>query len=187
MAKEKIRINDQIDEREIRLIDQEGNHVGVVATRDALLRAREVGLDLVTINSSNAPHICRIMDFGQFKYEQAKKRREARKKSTTISVKEVKLRPKIDEHDYLFKMRNAQRFLGDGDKVKVTVMFRGREITHTELGRGLLDRMEKDLANFGALEGRPTFEGRTIVALFGPLKAKKPASKTEETKEAPAP
>ncbi|MBE7561255.1 translation initiation factor IF-3 [bacterium] len=181
-----MRINEQIEEREVRLIDQEGNHVGVVPLREALTRARAVGLDLVTINSSNAPHICRIMDFGQFKYEQAKKRREARKKSATISVKEVKLRPKIDEHDYQFKLRNALRFLAEGDKVKITIMFRGREITHTELGRKVLDRMQEDLSAHGAPEGRPSFEGRTIVAVFSPLKGKKPAVKTEEPKEASA-
>jgi translation initiation factor IF-3 len=157
-----------IQEREIRLIDHEGNHVGVMQTQDALVKAREVGLDLVTVNNSSLPHICRIMDFGQYKYEQAKKKKEAKKKSTTISVKEVKLRPKIDKHDYDFKLRNAIRFLSAGDKVKITVMFRGREITHTELGRGLITRMEADLEEYGSIELKPTFEGRTIIAVMAP-------------------
>ena len=178
-AKQKTRINEAINEREIRLIDQNGDHIGVMTTRDALTRAQEAGMDLVTVNSTNLPHICRIMDYGQFKYQQAKKRKEARKKASTVSIKEVKMRPKIDEHDYQFKLRNARKFLEAGDKVKMTVMFRGREITHTELGRRLISRMEEDCGDLAGLEGKPSSEGRTIVAVLAPSAARQAARKAE--------
>ncbi len=136
--------------------------------RDAMRMAEEVGLDLVEISPNAAPPVCKIMDFGKFKYEQQKKQNEARKKQRIIEIKEVKFRPNIDTHDYDVKMRNVTRFLEDGDKVKVTLRFRGREMAHQDLGRDVLERIAADTVELGKVESMPKMEGRQMIMVIGP-------------------
>ncbi|MAS43228.1 MAG: translation initiation factor IF-3 [Rhodobacteraceae bacterium] len=162
------RVNDKIRVPEIRLIDHEGENRGVVDPRDAIRMAEEVGLDLVEISPNAAPPVCKIMDFGKFKYEQQKKANEAKKKQRVIEIKEVKFRPNIDIHDYEVKMRNVTRFLEDGDKVKVTLRFRGREMAHQELGREVLERIAADTVELGKVESMPKMEGRQMIMVIGP-------------------
>lgn len=167
-----MRINDRIRVPEVRVITDDGEQLGIMATRDAVRTAREQGLDLVEVSPNAAPPVCRIIDFGKFQYEAKKKANEAKKKQVTVSVKEVKFRPGTDDHDYDFKMKNARRWLSDGDKVKTTIFFRGREITHRELGTQLLQRLEKDLLDVGEVEARPRMEGNQMYFIFSPKKAK---------------
>jgi translation initiation factor IF-3 len=141
-------------------------------TRDAVKLAREKGLDLVEVAATAEPPVCRIIDFGKFQYEAKKKANEQKKKQVNIVVKEVKFRPGTDEHDYNFKMKHARDFLGEGDKVKATIFFRGREITHRELGAQLLGKLEKDLAELGEVEARPRMEGNQMFLIFAPKKHK---------------
>lgn len=155
---------------QIRLIDHEGTNHGVVDPRDAMRMAEDVGLDLVEISPNADPPVCKIMDFGKFKYENQKKAAEAKKKQRVIEVKEVKFRPNIDIHDYSVKMRNVTRFLEDGDKVKVTLRFRGREMAHQELGRDLLKKIADDIADLGKIESMPKMEGRQMIMVAAPLK-----------------
>lgn len=155
---------------EIRLIDHEGENRGVMDPRDAYDLALEVGLDLVEISPNANPPVCKIMDFGKFKYEQQKKAAEARKNQRVIEVKEIKLRPNIDDHDYDVKLRNVRRFLEEGDKVKVTLRFRGREMAHQNLGRELLQRVKADTEDIGKIESMPKVEGRQMIMVVGPLK-----------------
>ena len=162
------RVNDKIRVPEIRLIDHEGENRGVIDPRDALRMAEEVGLDLVEISPNAVPPVCKIMDFGKFKYEQQKKANEAKKKQRVIEIKEVKFRPNIDTHDYDVKMRNVTRFLEDGDKVKVTLRFRGREMAHQELGREVLERIAADTTELGKVESMPKMEGRQMIMVIGP-------------------
>ncbi|MEC9433352.1 MAG: translation initiation factor IF-3 [Pseudomonadota bacterium] len=162
------RVNDKIRVPEIRLIDHEGENRGVVDPRDAIRMAEEVGLDLVEISPNAVPPVCKIMDFGKFKYEQQKKANEAKKKQRVIEIKEVKFRPNIDTHDYDVKMRNVTRFLEDGDKVKVTLRFRGREMAHQELGREVLERIAADTTELGKVESMPKMEGRQMIMVIGP-------------------
>ncbi|MXQ07699.1 translation initiation factor IF-3 [Alphaproteobacteria bacterium GH1-50] len=164
------RINDKIRVPEIRLIGAEGENVGVVSPRQALEMAEEAGLDLVEISPNASPPVCKIMDYGKFKYEQQKRESEARKKQKTIEVKEVKFRPNTDTHDYDVKMRNVTRFLEAGDKVKVTLRFRGREMAHQNLGRDLLERVATDVEGLGKVENMPKMEGRQMVMMIGPAK-----------------
>jgi translation initiation factor IF-3 len=165
-----VRINERIRVPEIRVIDDEGNQLGVMTPRQALEIARSKGLDLVEVAAQADPPVCRIINFGKWQYEQKKKQKEAKAKQTFITVKEVKFRPGTDEHDYTFKKNNAARMLKDGDKVKATVHFRGREITHKELGGELLQRLEKDLADLGTVEARPRLEGMNMSIVFAPKK-----------------
>lgn len=162
------RINYEIRVPSVRLINAEGEQVGIVETEDALNSAEEAGLDLVELDGSADPPVCRIMDYGKWKFEQSKKQQAARKKQKQVQVKEVKFRPGTDEGDYQVKLRNLKRFLEDGDKVKVTLRFRGREMAHQELGLELLERVESDLLEFGAIEQRPRMEGRLMVMMLGP-------------------
>ena len=162
------RVNDKIRCPEIRLIDHEGENRGVHDPRDAMRMAEEVGLDLVEISPNANPPVCKIMDFGKFKYEQQKKANEARKKQKIIEIKEVKFRPNIDTHDYDVKMRNVTRFLEDGDKVKVTLRFRGREMAHQDLGRDVLERIAADTVELGKVESMPKMEGRQMIMVIGP-------------------
>ncbi|GIT92535.1 translation initiation factor IF-3 [Jannaschia sp. AI_61] len=162
------RINDRIRAVEIRLIGAEGENVGVVSPARARAMAEDAGLDLVEISPNANPPVCKIMDFGKFKYEQQKKEAEARKKQKTIEVKEVKFRPNTDTHDYDVKMRNVFKFLENGDKVKVTLRFRGREMAHQNLGRELLERVAKDTEEVGKVENFPKMEGRQMVMMIGP-------------------
>ena len=162
-------MNDKIRVPEIRLIDHEGENRGVVDPRDAIRMAEEVGLDLVEISPNAAPPVCKIMDFGKFKYEQQKRESEARKKQKIIEVKEVKFRPGTDTHDYDVKMRNVLKFLEKGDKVKITLRFRGREMAHQNLGRELLERVAEDVKELGKVENMPKMEGRQMIMMIGPV------------------
>ena len=156
--------------REIRVIDEDGSQIGIMAPQQALEIARQKGLDLVEIAPQAQPPVCRIINFGKWQYEQKKKQKEAKAKQTFITVKEIKFRPGTDEHDYLFKKNNAIRILQEGDKVKATVHFRGREITHKELGHSLLQRLEQDLAEAGTVEVRPKLEGMNMFIIVSPKK-----------------
>lgn len=166
---------------EVRVIDADGNQLGIMPTEKALEVADEKGLDLVEVSPTARPPVCRIIDFGKFKYEQSKRQREARKKQHTIQVKEVKFRPKTEEHDYQFKKRHAEEFLEKGYKVKITMMFRGRELDHRELGMKMLERLENELEHVGSVERAPSFEGRLIVMYLAPLPSgsKKPSGESE--------
>lgn len=156
--------------REVRVISSDGEQLGVLATRDAIRKAEELGLDLVEVAPTANPPVCRIMDYGKYKYEMSKKAQESKKHQTMITVKEVKMRPRTDDHDIGFKINNAKRFLSDGNKVKVSIMFRGREMAHPELGRALLERVVKELENESAVEQQPRMEGRNMFLLLGPKK-----------------
>ncbi|MCC0077219.1 MAG: translation initiation factor IF-3 [Rhodobacter sp.] len=162
------RVNDRIRAPEIRLIGAEGENVGVVTPSRALQMAEEAGLDLVEISPNATPPVCKIMDFGKFKYETQKREAEARKKQKTIEIKEIKFRPGTDTHDYDVKMRNVLKFLSEGDKVKITLRFRGREMAHQELGAELLKRVAEDVAEVGKIENMPKLEGRQMVMMIGP-------------------
>lgn len=157
-----------IREDQVRLINIEGEHVGVVSIQDALRQAQEANLDLVEIGDKSKPHVCRIMNYGQFKYEKAKKEKEAKKKQKKIVVKEIKLRPRIDDHDYNFKMKHAFKFLDHGDKVRFIMQFRGREIAHKELGMDVMERVIKDLNDHVLIEQPPKQEGRFINMTVAP-------------------
>ena len=161
-------MNDRIRAPEIRLIGPEGENIGVVSPARGLAIAEDAGLDLVEISPNATPPVCKIMDFGKFKYEQQKREAEARKKQKTIEVKEVKFRPGTDVHDYDVKMRNVVKFLEGGDKVKVTLRFRGREMAHQQLGMDLLNRVAADVAEIGKVENMPKLEGRQMVMMIGP-------------------
>ncbi len=165
-------MNERIRVPQVRVIGADGEQIGILPTRDALLKARELGLDLVEVSPNAAPPVCRIMDFGRYKYEQSKKERKARKRQHVMHVKEVKLRPKIEDHDYEFKVANARKFLERHDKVKFTVTFRGREMAHSELGRKLLAGVVADLADIGQVETDMRMEGRNLVLLMVPKTAR---------------
>ncbi|WP_438826516.1 translation initiation factor IF-3 [Ruegeria atlantica] len=166
------RVNDKIRAPEIRLIGAEGENVGVVHPAKAMQMAADAGLDLVEISPNANPPVCKIMDFGKFKYETQKREAEARKKQKIIEVKEVKFRPNTDTHDYDVKMRNVFKFLENGDKVKVTLRFRGREMAHQNLGRELLERVAEDVKELGKIENMPKMEGRQMIMMIGPLPQK---------------
>jgi translation initiation factor IF-3 len=156
----------------VRLIDQDGRQMGIVPLVQAKQIAEEAELDLVEVSPSAKPPVCRIMDYGKYRFEQSKKQQEAKKKQKQMQVKEVKFRPGTDEGDYQVKLRNLIRFLNDGDKAKVTLRFRGREMAHQGLGLKLLQRIEADLEEHGAVEQRPRMEGRQMVMVIGPAKKK---------------
>jgi translation initiation factor IF-3 len=157
---------------QVRVIGDDGEQLGVMETRDAVRMAREKGLDLVEVAATADPPVCRIIDFGKFQYEAKKKANEAKKKQVIITVKEVKFRPGTDDHDYEYRMQHARQWLADGDKVKATIWFRGREMTHRELGARILERLEKDLLDVGEIEARPRMEGNQMFSIFGPKKHK---------------
>ena len=161
-------MNDRIRADEIRLIGADGDNVGVVVPSRAMELAEQAGLDLVEISPNANPPVCKIMDYGKYKYEQQKRESEARKKQKVIEVKEVKFRPNTDTHDYDVKMRNVMKFLENGDKVKVTLRFRGREMAHQELGRDLLHRVAEDTKEVGKVENMPKMEGRQMIMIIGP-------------------
>ncbi|MDZ7841318.1 MAG: translation initiation factor IF-3 [Gammaproteobacteria bacterium] len=171
MAKEKqLRVNDGISASQIRLIDSEGAQVGVVSLEEAKKSAQEAGLDLVEISPNADPPVCRVMDYGKYRYEDSKKKAAAKKKQKQMQIKEVKFRPGTDSGDYDVKMRNLTRFLEDGDKVKVTMRFRGREMAHQELGLELLKEVENDLEELGTVEQFPKLEGRQMIMVIAPKK-----------------
>jgi translation initiation factor IF-3 len=161
-------INTEIMASSVRLIDADGSNVGVVPITDALHRAEVAGLDLVEIVPNSNPPVCKILDFGKFKYEEQKRKSEARKKQKVIEVKEIKMRPGIEEHDYQVKMRAIHRFLEEGDKVKVTLRFRGREMAHQEIGARVLSRVQEDLTPIAKVESFPRLEGRQMTMVFAP-------------------
>lgn len=161
--------NEQIRARQVRLIAEDGEQVGVVAIADALRMAEESGLDLVEISPNAEPPVCKILDYGKYKYEQQKKAAEARKKQKVIEVKELKFRPNIDEHDYQVKVKAARRFLEDGDKVKVTLRFRGREMAHLDLGMKVMRRVKEELIDLAKVEMDARVEGRQAIMVLMPL------------------
>jgi translation initiation factor IF-3 len=161
-------VNDQINVRDVRLIDQDGENVGVVSTRDAMERAANAGLDLVEVSPTAEPPVCKILDYGRYKYELQKRQNEARKKQKTIDVKEIKMRPNIDDHDYNVKMRAIQKFLGEGDKVKITMRFRGREMAHQQLGHKLLEKVRDEVSDQAKVESSPKMEGRQMIMVIAP-------------------
>lgn len=163
-----LRINQRIRIKEVRLIGPDGEQMGVVATRDALQKAQDVSLDLVEVAAGANPPVCRIMDYSKFKYEQEKQAREARKHQKIVHLKEIKIKPHIEEHDYQVKLQHLKRFLSRGDKAKITMVFRGREMSHQEIGRKILDRVVSDLADVAEVEKGPTREGRSIQVYFMP-------------------
>ena len=164
----KVNINQRIRAREVRVIDSEGNQVGIIPTREALAAAADVGLDLVEVSPNADPPVCKIMDYGRYRYEQTKKKQEAKKKQSTFQLKEIKVRPKTGEHDLQTKIGHIKKFIGKKDKVKVTVIFRGREITLSELGRKVLDRIIEETEEIAVVEQRPKFEGRILVMVLSP-------------------
>ncbi|MEM7650717.1 MAG: translation initiation factor IF-3 [Pseudomonadota bacterium] len=160
------RVNDRIIADEIRLVDEDGEMIGVVSVEEGIKKADEAGLDLVEVSPNAKPPVCKILDYGKYKYEEQKKASEARKKQKTVDVKEVKIRPGIEEHDYQVKMRNARKFLENGDKVKVTMRFRGREMAHQDIGFDLIKRMIEELADVGKVDLEPKMEGRQIIMVL---------------------
>jgi translation initiation factor IF-3 len=187
-----IRVNDRIRIPQIRVIDEAGNQLGIMSNTEALSMAQERGLDLVEISPTARPPVCKIMDYGKFKYEESKQARKARKNQHVMLIKEVKLRPKIDDHDYNFKVNHARHFLTHKDKVKFTVTFRGREMVHMDQGRKILDDVVKDLADIGVVEIPPRVEGRTMTLYMIPKKetpggagAAKPAAGEAPRREGP--
>lgn len=173
------RVNERIRIREVRLIDDEGNQVGVIPTREALDMARERGLDLVEVAPNASPPVCRLMDYGKFRYEQSRKERDSKKNQHVVKVKEVRIEPKIGDHDLETKGRNAAKFLDAGNRVKLTVLFRGRSITHPELGKDLLDRLTEQLEGHGIIEQAPRMEGRTMTMHMAPARQRADASDKE--------
>ena len=173
---------------QVRVIDNEGNQLGVMATKDALAAAEGGGLDLVEVAPTANPPVCRIMDYGKYKYQMSKKSKEAKKKQTVISIKEIKLRGKTEEHDFQFKVRNIRRFLDEGDKVKVSIIFKGREITHTQLGMGMLKRVSEELKEVATVEASPRLDGRNMSMILAPApqkleKTEKPAKPAETAQD----
>jgi translation initiation factor IF-3 len=162
------RINDAIRARDVMLIGEDGSKIGVVSRADALAKAEEAGLDLVEIAANAEPPVCKILDYGKFKYAEQKKAAEARKKQKVIEIKEIKMRPNIDDHDYDVKMRAVKRFFEEGDKVKVTLRFRGREMAHLELGMQLLMRVKEELKDASKVEYEPRLEGRQMIMVLAP-------------------
>lgn len=178
---DRLRFNTRIRAREVRLIDEEGNQVGIVPIREALQMAEDRSLDLVEVAPNAVPPVCRIMDYGKFRYEQSKKEREARKHQKQVELKEVRLKPKTDSHDIDVKVKQARKFLQAGDKVKFTLRFRGREIFHPDIGLEMLERMAEDLRDVAVVEQKPLMEGRVLSLLLAPsTKARQQGSKATQ-------
>lgn len=174
---EQNRINERIRVPEVRLIDNEGEQLGIVKIDDALELARSRGLDLVEVAASSKPPVCKILDYGKLKYTKKKKEQEAKKKQVTITVKEIQLRPRTEEHDFEVKFRRISEFLQRGDKVKISVLFRGREMAYTQHGHDMLDRIVENTKEYAAPENKPKLEGRRMIMVMAPLKAKTGAKK----------
>jgi translation initiation factor IF-3 len=166
------RINERIRVPQVRVVAEDGEEFGVMDTRDAIRAAREKGMDLVEVAPNADPPVCKIIDYGKYQYLAKKKANEAKKKQVVITVKEVKFRPGTDEHDYSYRMKHAREWLTEGDKVKATIWFRGREMTHRELGARILEKLEKDLADISEVEMRPRMEGNQMFTIFGPKRHK---------------
>ncbi len=168
-----VRINREIRAREVRVIDPEGKQLGVIPLTEALRLAGGFELDLVEVSTKSDPPVCRIMDYGKFKYQQSKKAHDARKKQAVVHIKEVKMRSKTEEHDFQFKVKHIERFLKEGDKIKVTIVFRGREIAFPDLGRNMLKRVQESVKEWAKVEQAPRFEGRNCVMILTPLQGLK--------------
>ncbi len=177
-------LNERIRDREVRLIDEDGGQLGIVPTREALTAAREKGLDLFLVQPDATPPVARIMDYGRFKFEQEKRNRETKKKHHVVDVKELKMRYKIEDHDYQVKVRSAHKFLHDGDKIKVLIMLRGREVQHAGLALGLMNRFAGELKDLAMIDREPKLEGKTVIMILSPLAQKgrpvAPEAKTSE-------
>ncbi|MBA2454430.1 MAG: translation initiation factor IF-3 [Chloroflexia bacterium] len=182
-----VRVNERIRIREVRLIDEDGKQIGVIATRDALETARQRGLDLVEVQPNAVPPVCRLMDYGRFRYEESRKERESRKRAKTVALKEIRMKPKIGEHDVETKARNARRFLTAGDRVKVSVRFRGRENLHPEIGRDLLLKMITQLEDIAIIDQQPRSEGQDMSILLSPKISKEEMAESDETQESDEP
>ncbi|MCF6285966.1 MAG: translation initiation factor IF-3 [Candidatus Hydrogenedentes bacterium] len=170
------RVNERIRVREVRVIGADGEQLGVMTPEDALVAAREDGLDLVEVAANSRPPVCRIMDYGKFKYEQKRRARESRKNQHTVTVKEIKYRPKIDKHDFAYKTNHVRQFLSEGNKVKITIMFRGREMAHPEFGRNILVKVVEETADLCSGEYAPArsrLEGRNMSLVLQPIKVQK--------------
>lgn len=184
IAKE-VRINRQIRAREVRVIDPEGKQLGVLPLVEALRAAANFELDLVEVSSKSDPPVCRIMDYGKFKYQQSKKAHDAKKKQAVIHLKEVKMRPKTEEHDFQFKLRHIECFLKEGNKTKVTIVFRGRELAHPDLGRKMISRITEEAKEWGKVEQEAKFEGRNFVMVLAPLQSQKPSTEKQLQEKQP--
>jgi translation initiation factor IF-3 len=167
-AEKKHRVNSIIRVKEVRVIDSDGSQLGIMLIEEALRHAEEEGLDLVEVAPDEKPPVCRVMDYGKFKYQQSKRIHEAKKKQKTFQLKEIKMRPKTEEHDYLFKLKHIRRFLADGNKAKITVMFRGRELAHIDRGEKILIRLMEDLNDISVVEQLPKREGRNMTIVVAP-------------------
>ena len=181
ISRESLRINEEIRIREVRVTSATGEQLGIMATRDALRMAEEQHLDLVEVAPKAKPPVCRIMDFGKYRYEQQKREKEAKKKQKIITIKEVKLRPNIEQHDFDVKLKNALRFVQEGNKVKVTIMFRGRELSHPELGKEVLSRVAEKLGDMVSIERSAKLEGKNMTMIVAPKaqKSSKPKQQTD--------
>jgi translation initiation factor IF-3 len=169
--KEQLRVNEMVRAREVRLVSETGEQLGVFSSRDAQRIAQERGLDLVEVAPMARPPVCRIMDFGKYKYEQSKRDREARKKQKVVTIKEVKMRPNIEDHDFEVRRRQTEQFLKEGDKIKATIMFRGREVVHSELGRKVLDELLAAVKDICVVERAPKLEGKNMIMILAPKAA----------------
>ena len=183
--KDEVRINERIRVPQVRLVDESGQMLGVMGTRDALETAKERGFDLVMVSPNASPPVCRIMDYGKYKYEQSKKASKSKKKQHVVHVKEVKMRPGIERHDYDFKLKHARRFLENNDKVKFSLIFRGREVTHLDIGQRVMERVAKDLEEIANVEVRPKREGHALIMIIAPKPGfvKKPVEKAKDSGE----
>ena len=179
------RVNERIRVETVRLIDNEGNQRGVVSSREALALARSLDLDLVEIAPTAQPPVCRIMDYGKFKFDEAQKAKESRRKTQHVGVKEMKYRPKIGPGDFDTKTRSVEKFLNEGHKVKITIMFRGRESAHPELGKKILDRIVEKLVDIAKVESAPKLDGRNMIMVLGPDKKPKPKAEVSKQREVP--
>lgn len=167
-----LRTNRRIRVQEVRLIDEEGEQLGVFITSEAIKRAENAGLDLVEISPTARPPVCKIMDYGKYKYDQSKRKHEAKKKQVVVLTKEIKMRPATDEHDFQTKLRHVKRFLEDGNKVKITIRFRGREMAHKDIGQARMKRVVEEVKDLGEAESFPKMEGRQMFMMLGPVKKK---------------
>lgn len=170
-----VRVNREIRAREVRVIDSEGKQLGILPLVEALRAAANADLDLVEVSPKSEPPVCRIMDFGKFKYQQSKKAHDAKKKQAVVHLKEVKMRGKTEEHDFEFKLRHIERFLKEGNKTKVTIVFKGREIAHSDLGKKMMERVAEQAKEWGKIEQPAKFEGRNYVMILTPQPSQKPA------------
>ena len=178
-----VRINREIRAKEVRVIDPDGKQLGILPLAEALRSAVNFELDLVEVSPKSEPPVCRIMDYGKFKYQQSKKAHDAKKKQAVIHLKEVKMRPKTEDHDFQFKLRHIERFLKEGNKTKVTIVFRGRELAHPDLGRKMISRITEEAKEWGKVEQEAKFEGRNFIMILAPVQIQKPSAEKQPQKE----